>query len=269
MAQNAPTTNSAPGPTLGDINQRLNRAGLPTIPRERLREIISPAVRDRFIRSVFLADQDTESLKFIKGTLRAAGLIDGLSPAQPPLSDDMPPAQAANDSPALGSASCQTPSHGRESASSEDQGWESLHVYGGRAALCFNADITKSGNETIALDAASSTGPKTYDWKQKIRIQLTKAELPVVAAVLLGVRGKCEFKNHGQNNDKGFSLERQDGGKVFVSVFAKGQSAKAVPILAPDVLWVTAIVLQQLQKNCPDIDSMGIITLVRATQSER
>lgn len=132
----------------------------------------------------------------------------------------------------------------------------------------FNADSTKAGAPTIALDAATSTGPKAYDWKQKIRIQLTKAELPVVAAVLLGARKKCEFKNHGQNNDKGFTMERQDRGKVFVSVFAKGMPARAVPVLGPDVMWVTALVLQQVQRNCPELDSMGVIALVRATQSD-
>lgn len=256
---------AASTPTLRDINQRLVRAGLPLIPPARLKEIVSPGIRDRFLRCVFLADQDTESLKFLHSTLKTAGLISASVSHIP--SDK--PAPAANEPPAARAVPEQSPPSGRDDSSAEEQGWESFHVYGSKAALCFNVDLTKSGSPTIALDAASSIGSKTYDWKSKIRIQLTKAELPVVAAVLIGARVKCEFKNHGPNNDKGFSMERQDAGKIFISVFAKDHSAKAVPVFAPDVMWVTAMVLKQVQKNCPDIDSMGVITLVRMTQSER
>jgi hypothetical protein len=257
---------AASTPTLRDINQRLVRAGLPLIPPERLKEIVSPGIRDRFLRCVFLADQDTESLKFLHSTLKTAGLISTSAARHIPPEKSAP---AANEPPAARAAPEQSPHSGRDDSSAEEQGWESFHAYGSKAALCFNVDLTKSGSPTIALDAASSIGSKAYDWKNKIRIQLTKAELPVVAAVLIGARVKCEFKNHGPNNDKGFSMERQDGGKIFISVFAKEHSAKAVPVFAPDVMWVTAMVLKQVQKNCPDIDSMGVITLVRVTQSDR
>ena len=95
------------------------------------------------------------------------------------------------------------------------------------------ADLTRNEVHTIALDAATATGPKQYNWGKKVRLQLTRSELPIVTAVLLGVMKRCEFKNHGQDNSKGFSMERQDGGKVFIKVFAKDEGVKAVPVEAP------------------------------------
>ncbi len=142
----------------------------------------------------------------------------------------------------------------------------SFHVYGGKAALCFEADLTRNEVHTIALDAATATGPKQYNWGKKVRLQLTRSELPIVTAVLLGVMKRCEFKNHGQDNSKGFSMERQDGGKVFIKVFAKDEGVKAVPVEAPDVFFVTSLFLRQLQANTPWMDAAGVAALIRATQ---
>lgn len=143
----------------------------------------------------------------------------------------------------------------------------SVHVYGGKAALCFEADITKGQVPTIALDAAMTTGPRQYDWAGKVRLQLTRAELPVVTAVLIGALQRCEFKNHGQDNSKGFSMERQEGGKVFIKVFAKDQGVRGVPVMAPDVFYVASLMMRQLRKANPWLDGTALMSLIRATQS--
>lgn len=137
----------------------------------------------------------------------------------------------------------------------------SVHVYGSGAALCFEPDATRRGEHTIALDAARSTGPRAYDWGGKIRLQVTQAELPVVAGVLLGRIAKCEYGNHGPENDKGFSLENQDG-KIFARVFAKGKSPCAVPIGPEDAYRVTALVVRQLRENAPWLEAGDVIRLV-------
>lgn len=236
-------------PSLGDINRHLAAAGFPVIPSDKARGIIPPEHKDRFIRSVYLANQDINCAKFVARVLNNAGIK---CPAQ-----DQSHHQKSEEA----------GSNNDQLTSPEGSLWgDSFHVYGSKSALCFSADTTKGNTPTIALDAASINGPKSYDWKNKIRIQMTKGELPVVASVLLGVRQECEFKNHGQNNDKGFSMKRQEGGKIFVSVFAKGQQVKAVPVFQPDVMWVAALVLTQVQKNCPGIDTLGVITLLKSTQ---
>lgn len=232
--------------TLKDINEKLKESGFPLIHPTRARDIIPPSEKDRFIRCVFLANTDLESANYVAKVLSNAGIT-----AQEPESNSQYQDADGEEKP----------------DSSEGKNWESFHVYGAKAALCFSSDITKGETHTIALEAASSIGPKSYDWQGKIRIQITKSELPVVAAVLMGIRNECEFKNHGKNNDKGFSMKRQEGGKIFVSVFAKGQPAKAVPIFQPDMMWATGLVVQQLQKNFPGIDTMGVISMLKATQA--
>lgn len=290
--------------TLGEINELLIRAGLPAIPREKAESVILPQNKARFIEAVFVAHENPSAARYAGRVLMAAGLEVSFPPEasnQEPEQRHQPEAQnipvdsqgraapahqmsdqnrsqrnntrsdtnsnpgnqgnqaaSRNNNPAL---------PGREKESEAEVWGESFHVYGGKAALCFTADTTRRGDHTIALDGASLLAPKTYDWKNKIRIQLTRGELPVVAAVLLGFKQECEFKNHGPSNDKGFSLKRQDGGKIFASVFAAGQPVKAVPVFAPDLMWVAALVLQQVQKNCPGIDSSGVINLIEATQS--
>jgi len=140
----------------------------------------------------------------------------------------------------------------------------SKHVYGGRAALCFETDETRHGVPTIAVDAAIACSVRDYDWPGKIRLQLTQGELPVVAAVLLGALPSCEFKSHGPNKDKGFSVEHQ-GNKVFVRVFAAGEPMRAVPMELSDVYQVSALFLRQLRHQSPWLDATGIMDLIRAT----
>ena len=140
----------------------------------------------------------------------------------------------------------------------------SKHVYGGKAALCFEIDETRHGIPTIALDAAMSCGVREYDWQGKVRLQLTQGELPVVAAVLLGSLPSCEFRSHGANKDKGFSVEHQ-GTKLFVKVFAAGESIRAVPMELPDVYQVSSLFLRQLRYQSPWLDATGVINLIQAT----
>ncbi len=147
---------------------------------------------------------------------------------------------------------------GGPDASGERSG---VHVYGGKAALCFEADETRGAVPTIALDAASATGPKQYDWRHKIRLQLTKNELPAVLSVLVGFVPKAEFKNHGPDNDKGFGIEHQ-GDKLFVRVWAKDQGVKAVPMPLEDAFYVTELFLRQLRKAAPWMTAGDILQVV-------
>jgi len=137
----------------------------------------------------------------------------------------------------------------------------SVHVYGGKGALCFEEDETKNGFHTIAIDAATSTGPKQYDWANKIRIQLTREELPVLLAVMLGVLPQCEYKNHGTQNNKGFSVQDQ-GNQYFVRVFSP-EGVRAVPMTPEDAFRVTAMLIKQMRKNYEGLETGDILTLVR------
>jgi len=147
----------------------------------------------------------------------------------------------------------------------EPKGFTKKHVYGGRAALCFEMEPDPRGVFTVYLDGAHGTGPKAYDWKNKIRVMMTMSELPQVLAVLLGFMPRCEFKNHGPKKDKGFSMEDQ-GDKVFVKVFCgeEGKKMKAVPMPPEDAYYVSQVVLKAM-KGVYGMDGSDVISLVRGT----
>jgi hypothetical protein len=144
----------------------------------------------------------------------------------------------------------------------------STHVYArNNAALCFQADVSKNGFKTIAVDGAKAAG-SNFDWQNKIRIQLTKAEIPAVLAVLAGYSQYCEFKNHGQASNKGFSMERQ-GEKVYMKIFEKSKPMIGVPIHPQDLFYVYSLVLKRMIDESPWLDGQTALQLVRDTQPNK
>jgi hypothetical protein len=146
----------------------------------------------------------------------------------------------------------------------------SVHIYGGKAALCFQADTTRSGREgetnTVRLEAAPSRVPRTYNWSEKIAVQFTVKELPMVLAVFMGWMPSVTFKAHGPQQDKGFSMEHQQGGKMFVKVW-QAKTAMAVPLYAQDMYAVVALLLRQMSKNQAFMGVEGVLAVVRQLSS--
>ncbi len=138
-----------------------------------------------------------------------------------------------------------------------------VRVYGAKAALTFEEDVTQGGFHTVALDAAIALKPREYNWSQKTRIQLTRQELPTVIAVIAGIVPQAEYANHGADKNKGFSLEDQ-GDKVFVKVFAP-EGVKAIPIAPEDSFAVLALMMRQLAKNHPGMTTADLFTVLQPT----
>lgn len=159
------------------------------------------------------------------------------------------------------------PSRGRQEAAApqaegEQPEYISQHIYGGRAAACFSADMTRGGTHTVRLEAAESSAARQYDWQGKIGIQLSQRELPLVLAVFMQWLPKFEGKGHGENNSKWFTLENQ-GNKLFLSVSAKGRSPRAIPIMPGDGYAVTTLLIRQMLKNDPFLTPEILLSLVR------
>lgn len=179
-----------------------------------------------------------------------------------------PPAQAQN------TEFQQSP---QQMVKEEKRHFESYHVYGKGAALCFNMSnkTKKEGvNEvflykTLNIDGAVGHN-RVYNWEhgQKVTIQLTKTELPELAAVLIGAAQKCEFRSHGPNKTKGFSAEHQ-GKNVYFRVWdaekKDGSANRDVPIFAGDLPAVTSMVLRQLKENLKLGSISETIEVVRST----
>lgn len=141
----------------------------------------------------------------------------------------------------------------------------SHHVYGGKAALCWDVDKTKNGDDTIRLEAAKAIGERKYDWSNKISIQLTRDELPCVAAVFLGILPETDGRNHGVGDQqgKGFEIQHQ-GNKLFVKVFAPQKPPCAVPVSPEDAFTVASLLVRQIRKGKPWLSGNDIMTMLRA-----
>ncbi|MBG6083218.1 hypothetical protein [Rubrivivax gelatinosus] len=147
-------------------------------------------------------------------------------------------------------------------AEGDREDYLSQHIYGGKAAACFNADVTRGGTHTVRIEAATSSGARQYDWQRKIALQLSQRELPLVLAVFMGWLPRFEGKGHGENNSKWFTLENQ-GNKLYLSVNAQGQAPRGVPIMAGDSYAVTTLLIRQMLRNDPFLSPEIVLSLVR------
>lgn len=153
-----------------------------------------------------------------------------------------------------------------DSSTEESRDFFSVRVYGSKAALCWSLDTVRraqpgTGN-TVRIEAAASRDQRQYDWDNKIALQLTLKELPIVLAVLMRWIPSAAFKAHGPRQDKGIALEGQAKGRTFVKVWESGRVV-AVPVSATDLYDVVCLVLRQLSKNAPQMDTSGILAVVR------
>lgn len=136
-----------------------------------------------------------------------------------------------------------------------------LHIYGKKFALTIEADTNRKSFPTVAIDAAPATGVRVYDWTQKIRVQMTLKELPLVAAVMLGYVERCEFKARGEDG-KGFSVEHQRS-NVLVRIWnGESGSLKLVPIDGPDTFRVNALLLKQL-RAAYQVSDVALIAMLK------
>ncbi|WP_419595137.1 hypothetical protein [Thiolapillus sp.] len=230
--------------SLGEINRRLKQLGFnvhlaPDV-AQRIRSTEDPS---RFIEALEKAVNNPRAKEWLMGVLQRHGLLSDNAPAPTPATHPQQPSQQQEQRSKMNA-------NGNSGADHIDMPPEdrmSFHVYGGKSALCFNADITKGGVHTVALDGAMAVATRKYDWENKIRVQMTRQELPAVLAVLLGYSASCRFSNHGADKTKGFTIERQPG-KFFVNVMQKDRPLVAVPMTDQDAIYVTGLFMRQLGK---------------------
>ncbi|WP_197513429.1 hypothetical protein [Acidihalobacter aeolianus] len=273
--------------SLEQFNWYIGLAGFKEISQAQLDHARALTQPERLDEAALKASDSTNAKTYMKRVMEAIGvrLQAGVPPAAAPSSK---PAQARPSQqpverattavvppPVSTGAPCRTESPTEPDAplsTSADEGRKeyglSMHVYGGSAALCFEEDETrgserKDGVATLQIHAAKATGVRQYNWTNKIIIQLTRNELPIVAAIFLGLMKACEFKSHGPDKDKGFSIDHQVE-KIFIKVWRKGMSC-AVPVELPDAYHVSTLLMRQLQKNAPWLSAGEVMSLLRGT----
>ena len=148
------------------------------------------------------------------------------------------------------------------------------HIYGLKGALTLEMDLLRGKSDegsvlqTVILEAAVSTAPRSYDWAHKIAFQFMRRELPLLACALLGLLERpLELGNHGQSADK-FVVITDQGDKVFVQV-KQGARTIAVPVGPADVHAWTELVMRALASNTPAMgDAIQYASLNRIAAME-
>lgn len=135
-----------------------------------------------------------------------------------------------------------------------------VKCFGSRAALCAEALMSASEDAaipTINLEVAPRIGDKVA-WDQKLVIQLSDTELPMLCGVFLGFLPAIHLKRPG----KGVEVTRQPN-RIFVKATAGTGVNYLLPVTIGDTFRLSALCLQQLKHQAGIADESAIVAALR------
>jgi len=129
----------------------------------------------------------------------------------------------------------------------------SFKIFSSAAALCIAEATTRAERKhTINIEGAvvlaGGGARKTFDWPNKIVVQLTVQEAYQVLALLENKIRSLRFDGHGREHDKSLQIEFQDSHYYF-RLIQRGRSVVAVPVRAVDSLQIVSLLYKQLLRN--------------------
>jgi hypothetical protein len=139
----------------------------------------------------------------------------------------------------------------------------SFKIFGTAAALCIAEAQTRATRQyTVNFEGAVSLGgTRTFDWPNKIVVQLTVQEAYQVLALFENKIRSLKFDGHGRAHDKSLQIEFQDS-HYFVRLIQRGRAAVAVPVRAVDAIPLVSLLYKQLLRNEPHLRIDDIRTMV-------
>jgi hypothetical protein len=139
----------------------------------------------------------------------------------------------------------------------------SFKIFGTAAALCIAEAQTRATRQyTVNFEGAVSLGgSRTFDWPNKIVVQLTVQEAYQVLALFENKIRSLKFDGHGRAHDKSLQIEFQDS-HYFVRLIQRGRAAVAVPVRAVDAIPLVSLLYKQLLRNEPHLRIDDIRTMV-------
>jgi hypothetical protein len=155
----------------------------------------------------------------------------------------------------------------KETEKASNEIFFSIKCHGKNSAFELKPDCSRKGFHTVRVECANilnNGNPKTYDWKNKVSLQITKSEMPLLIAFLLGFMSKIEFNNHNTGNTlKSLNIINQPN-NLFVNLkqFNKqdnNQTLCALPIPFSDINLLLNVCLMQYIKNFNGVTSDSII----------
>jgi hypothetical protein len=130
--------------------------------------------------------------------------------------------------------------------------WLQLNTYGGKCAFQVESSQTKDNWFTVNIESAPKENPndaqnKRYLWSQKTIIQMTRSELPIFAAVMLGMLPSVRFDNHGDNS-KWLEVINQDK-NFFIKSGGAGVNIHVAPVQTVEAYMYGTMAVAQYARN--------------------
>ena len=143
-----------------------------------------------------------------------------------------------------------------------DPPYYSFKIFSSAAALCIAEATTRAERKhTINIEGAVALAGggarKTFDWPNKIVVQLTVQEAYQVLALLENKIRSLRFDGHGREHDKSLQIEFQDSHYYF-RLIQRGRAAVAVPVRAVDAIPFQSLLYKQLLRNEPHLDVSAV-----------
>lgn len=150
----------------------------------------------------------------------------------------------------------------------EKKSWAPLtvHVYGSKAALCFEPTMSASKFPTVKVDAALKNqggDERSFDWQNKTTLNLTREELVTVTTAMLGFIPQAAGQYHGPAKNKGFRVANQ-GQNFFFEMSEGNKPKKGIQVGVTDAYYVTNLLLRQLQNASPWMTIADVVNMLRA-----
>ena len=138
-------------------------------------------------------------------------------------------------------------------APTADPPYYSFKIFSSAAALCIAEATTRAERKhTINIEGAvalaSGGARKTFDWPNKIVVQLTVQEAYQVLALLENKIRSLRFDGHGREHDKSLQIEFQNS-HYFFRLIQRGRAAVAVQVRAVDSFQILSLLYKQLLRN--------------------
>lgn len=147
-----------------------------------------------------------------------------------------------------------------------DPPYYSFKIFSSAAALCIAEATTRAERKhTINIEGAVALAGggarKTFDWPNKIVVQLTVQEAYQVLALLENKVRSLRFDGHGREHDKSLQIEFQDS-HYFFRLIQRGKAAVAVQVRAVDSLQIVSLLYKQFLANDPHLRIEDVRTMV-------
>lgn len=145
-----------------------------------------------------------------------------------------------------------------------------LKSHGGKAALQAETSETTGNWHTVNLECArkdpSDPNGKRFDWSRKMVLQLTRNELPVFTAVMLGYLPAVRFDNHG---DLGKWVEVINQGKsFFFKLGGKDMPMFTIPVPVQEAFMIGTLALGQYTRNFHGMSHEASLSIIRSMSDQ-